>query len=269
MANFKLNKLTAHISLCVLLAFYLNKSYAQTGVINYGEIQSMGMGGPIGQDYNAILIFDKQHALYITRKDSLEGGHIYKQRTFERGDGTSSSITVATNPEGFLYYNDRKSKTLFSRDLGFKYVKDSTIDIRWELSKENKTIGDYVVQKATASFRGRNYTAWFTTKIPLPYGPWKLSGLPGLILEAYDTNKEVYWYFKNIEYPSKKTYLLKPIQGSDENWIPFSKYKKFAIQTYLNAQMGGRMVAENAGYTNNQNTKYDMSKSRIEAFKID
>ena len=254
-------------SLIILLLF--KTLCAQTGVVNYGEIQSMGMGAPTGQDYNAILIFNKSNSLYITRKDSLEGGHLREQKRFQKAGGGTSSISVVTNPEGFLYYNDLKSKTLYSRDLGFDYVKDTTIDINWKLSNEDKKIGIYTVQKATATFRGRNYTAWFTTQIPLPYGPWKLSGLPGLILEAYDTHKEIYWYFKNIEYPTKKKYLLKAIETPNNKWMSFEEYKKARIEGYLNAQMGGRMVAESAGFSNNENNQYDMSRSYIEAFKID
>lgn len=253
----------------ILFLVYIT-SYAQTGVINYGEIQSLGMGGSYGPDYNSILIFNKEKSLYITRKDSLEGSHIWEQRSYKNGDGNQSSITVVTNPKGFQYFYDLKEKNLYSRDLGFKFVKDKTINIPWKILAETKSIGDYTVQKATASFRGRDYTAWFTTQIPLPFGPWKLSGLPGIILEAYDTHKEIYWYFKNIEYPSKKHNLLKPIKAPNNSWMTFDDFKKFSIETYLEAQINGRIVVENAGFSNNDNVQqYDMTKSRIEAFKIE
>lgn len=36
---------------------------------------------------------------------------------------------------------------------------------------------------AKTHFRGRDWTVWYSEDIPLSLGPWKLGGLPGLILE--------------------------------------------------------------------------------------
>jgi GLPGLI family protein len=176
-------------------------------------------------------------------------------------------MTVVTNPEGFQYYYKPKKNILYSRDLGFQYVKDTTIDIPWDITEETKKIGKYEVQKATAHFRGRDYTAWFTQEIPVPYGPWKLVGLPGLILEAYDTNKEIYWYFKNIEYPTKQTYLLQPIDNPNSSWISFEEFKKSQIKSFLDARMGGRMVAENMGVSGSE-SKVLKTDYFIEVFEI-
>lgn len=57
----------------------------------------------------------------------------------------------------------------------------------WHFSEEKKQIGNYECQKATCRYMGRCYEVWFTPDIPINDGPWKFHGLPGLILEAYDT----------------------------------------------------------------------------------
>ncbi len=58
----------------------------------------------------------------------------------------------------------------------------------WEISDDSKEILGYPCVRATTDYRGRHWTAWFTPDIPLQEGPWKLCGLPGLILEAYDSD---------------------------------------------------------------------------------
>lgn len=61
--------------------------------------------------------------------------------------------------------------------------------IDWALSDSTKEICGYLCHQATATFRGRNWIAWYCD-IPKCVGPWKLNGLPGLILEAQTEDKE-------------------------------------------------------------------------------
>lgn len=61
----------------------------------------------------------------------------------------------------------------------------------WQLIPDSATtIIGYHCQLAKTNFKGRTWYAWYAEDIPLPEGPWKLIGLPGLILKAYDENKE-------------------------------------------------------------------------------
>lgn len=65
--------------------------------------------------------------------------------------------------------------------------------IRWKIEPETRLIGNLQTQKARGSFAGRDYIAWFTRQIPLPLGPYKFNGLPGLIVEIEDTRQHYRW----------------------------------------------------------------------------
>lgn len=240
-------------------------SQSQHGLVHYGEIQSMGMGAAVGTDMRAILIFDHTRSLYITRQDSLEGRHISEQKSYKTSSGGGFSKTVSTNERGFRYYNDLQTHSFFSRDIGFKYVKETTPTISWNITNESKAIGNLTVYKATANFRGRHYTAWFTMEIPLPFGPWKLQGLPGLIIEAYDTNKEIYWYFKDLQYPTEQGYLLKPL-SQEKSWISQTQYSRGLYQAWKNARAGSIMAVKDIGAPTPQEDKAGMLRTYIEDF---
>ncbi len=74
----------------------------------------------------------------------------------------------------------------------------------WKIGDETQTIAGYLCQNATCKFRGRDYTAWFTTDIPISNGPWKFGGLPGLILKVYDKDKQYVFECVGIENYKKK-----------------------------------------------------------------
>jgi GLPGLI family protein len=88
---------------------------------------------------------------------------------------------------GKLYFFERVAKDRF------KYTEELPLQ-EWEIHSETKEISGYTVQKATTNYAGRDYVAWFTAEIPISDGPYKFSGLPGLIIEIADTQN--YYHFK-------------------------------------------------------------------------
>jgi len=99
-----------------------------------------------------------------------------------------------------LYQNASKNKVFqFTSIAMYDYLIDlENPKIEWKILSESKVIDKYNVQKAIGEFGGRTYTVWFSTDLPFKNGPWKLSGLPGLILEATDEKNEVQLIFKEI-----------------------------------------------------------------------
>lgn len=63
----------------------------------------------------------------------------------------------------------------------------------WQLIPDSTSnIIGYPCQLAKTNFKGRTWFAWYAEDIPVSEGPWKLCGLPGLILRAYDAQQQFY-----------------------------------------------------------------------------
>lgn len=97
--------------------------------------------------------------------------------------------------------NDKASSQLVVKEYLFKnyYYAMPYPDIRWTITKEKKQVGGYSCTKAEGYYKGRTYHAWFTTDTKLQSGLWRLTGLPGVVLEAYDTRRQVIFEFVKIE----------------------------------------------------------------------
>ena len=61
---------------------------------------------------------------------------------------------------------------------------EPTPDIAWMLTDDTLTVSGYLCQQATVTFRGVGWAVWYTEEIPSSAGPWRLRGLPGLIVKA-------------------------------------------------------------------------------------
>lgn len=92
-------------------------------------------------------------------------------------------------------------------DVNFYQIIDSIKNLNWKITNENKLIQKYESLKATTNFKGREYIAWFTTEIPSYFGPLKLHGLPGLILELTDSKNEVTLVTKKISFDFENIFI--------------------------------------------------------------
>lgn len=134
------------------------------------------------------------------RRSNEEEGEYYR---YLQGGGSKETYNINSilAKTSSLYHSVPEQKTISTERIieQMFQINEPLHAIMWDIREEQKQIGDYLAQLATGSFRGRDYSVWFVPDIPMPFGPWKLQGLPGLILEARDSREDVIFVFKSLE----------------------------------------------------------------------
>jgi GLPGLI family protein len=106
------------------------------------------------------------------------------------------------------YYTNYPDKGNLTASIAIEFYEyrytEPVPKFEWKIQSDTATILGYKCIKATTTFRGRIYDAWFAPFIPVRQGPWKFSGLPGLILKTADTKGYFEWTAIGIEKPQNR-----------------------------------------------------------------
>ena len=120
-------------------------------------------------------------------------------------------------------------------DLSLYRYEEPAVTPQWIISNDTCRILSYTCLKAATRFRGRDWTVWFTTEIPLNAGPWKLGGLPGLILKAADSKNHYVFECIGIEQLKKTKQPMIMLQNSwNYTKCTRAEYRKVQRQFYDN-----------------------------------
>lgn len=140
-------------------------------------------------------------------------------------------------------------KSRIARDQ-YSYEEDRAMD--WKILPETAKIGDYKTQKAETNFGGRTWFAWFTTDVPIQDGPYKFSGLPGLIVKVEDSKGDYSFDLKEskkiaeIFNPDSRGTVMKVKRKDFEKQnAAFRKDPVSFLTSQMSSGRGGGMRGEN------------------------
>jgi len=172
---------------------------------------------------NMVLLVGDRSSVYKTNEGPAQ------QQSAAGADGrTRTDIHMrGTKVE---YYQFPNEKNLVRKDwipMTDFVISGALPPIDWHITRDTATFGGMHCQKATTHFRGRDYTAWFCPDLPLHIGPWKLNGLPGVIVDAHDSKNEVSFTFDGIS-RSESTVIQPPQNGVKTTDKEFSKLEETA-----------------------------------------
>ena len=129
----------------------------------------------------------------------------YKADSIQRVSPRKTSLINNFNENGDPYHffdsyfiSDNKCRFI-CRFVADDIMYEETIQpITWELQDSVANICCHLCRSASGTFRGRTYNVFYAEDIPVSSGPWKLSGLPGLILHADVDNGKFVFHAKQV-----------------------------------------------------------------------
>ena len=201
--------------------------------------------------------FQKNYLLTFNKNEALFEEVVALEKPKPGQGGVSFSVSVSMSGDGDKYMNTKDKISYTEEDIfGDEFViKDSLPKIAWEISNETKIIGDYNCVKATYTEpvskndleayeryqektkngksslfemkkpEPKTITAWYTSEIPVSFGPNGVWGLPGLILQLENEN---YIYFcTKVTIKNNETVKVKiPNAGKVISKKEYEKYEK-------------------------------------------
>jgi len=125
------------------------------------------------------------------------------------------------------YFKERIVKqkgitNVFFNDPDGKLRYEEKVQMTWVLYGETKIINGIKCQMAAINKYGRRWIAYFSKDYPQSLGPYKFTGLPGLIFELYDTKGDYHFTLTKVE---KFTDDIEYSLGGYRNY-PKDKYLK-------------------------------------------
>ena len=141
-----------------------------------------------------------------------------------------------------VYQNYPTGKTtVIGRIVATDFLYEEPLqNFEWRITPDTSSWNGLPIQKATCTFRGRDYEAWFCPDIPVPLGPWKFRGLPGLIVRVSDSGQQ---------YCFEASRITNQLAG--QIWMPSYHFRKCARKEYLKAK--GLVTANYALYQRHYN----------------
>lgn len=177
----------------IIFLFYFSISFSQAakGDSLRGQFSYLLQYRPntLNQDYIIKELFSLQisdsRAFFIS-ENMLKLDSVFSSAYNNKSDNFTLDFRNIPAGSNFLIIQTN-DQSQFYESVGMTLLSyDSPVINNWKLVDEKKVINSIPCKKAEVRYKGKDWTAWYATEIPFPYGPYKFSGLPGLIVKITD-----------------------------------------------------------------------------------
>lgn len=138
-------------------------------------------------------------------KDSILVADLEKGLSFNEINTSINKLDLRGYPLSVYSFPQEAKRTISYKPQSENYIySEPMVRPEWVITDSTSVKHGYNCQLAEADYLGHHWKAWFTDELPTPLGPWKLWGLPGLILEAEEEEGNIRFSLIRIEVPEKQ-----------------------------------------------------------------
>ena len=160
------------------------------------DIRKVQIGSKYAKDFSAVVFYYDSIATERMKK-GLQSHNI-----------TSQTYPCEITTELSTHSVSEKYRLMLN--AGVLCYNSSVEPYEWQYSDaDTLTIAGHLCYKANTLFAGRHYRVWYTTDVPVPYGPYKFYGLPGMIMKVEEENGLFIWELNKVEFVKKPIYAYK------------------------------------------------------------
>ena len=247
-----MNRLITLLLLCFTVSTVIAQKNAQIKVeyteryknwtgANKKEKMILLANGDISHYYNPM-------TLVVDSMLSTPQGTVQFNSMVEAANAAGQRPSLLPGSRTYVVKNFGERKTTYygeaTGELG--HYEENMDEQNWETSDSTLNILGYECILAETDYHGRHWKVWFTPEIPIHDGPWKLCGLPGLILKANADNGKYCFEATGIEASNRpfpeKMYgheLSNRVKRKDMLELQWTFYNNSGAQ--MNAEFGTSM----------------------------
>jgi GLPGLI family protein len=217
----------------ILILLFVNLSYSQTNKImaQYELIRELN-GHKFTAQSNVIIDTKSKVSLFqLNQYDNLlKNGQKIIDKATNDTIVVIGSTSICTEPKEYFldFINKKQTLLLYNVNCKSKVLIEEKLEMpKWEIHNEIKYISGYKTQKATTFINDRTWTVYFTKDIKENIAPWKLIGLPGVIVEATENTTIYKFRLLKIDKSPIKKEIKKP---SFDKSSSFESYVKKSVK---------------------------------------
>lgn len=189
---------------------------------------------PTEQSSSNVLYFNAEASLYKGMEEDQEMEH-----SGESGGGTFKMVIAKPDNQ---YYKDLENQKLAEKKEFFGrnfLIEEELKAYSWKLTGQQKKVGKYVCQQATAQKDTISIEAWFAPQIPVSSGPASFGGLPGMILEVNYNQGQIHFIATDVSFEApEKGLIVAPKKGKKISREEFDKIREEKMKE-LQTETGG------------------------------